>query len=123
MQAGALVDLFEPFGRVTVRKMFGGHGVYADGLCFAIETDGVVYIKATPGTEAVFAAAGSEPFTYLARGKPMKIAYWRLVDSAYDDPEDLKRWALLGLFAARGADAAKKTKVKAPRAVRKTPRK
>ena len=86
MQAGALVDLFEPFGRVTVRKMFGGHGVYADGLCFAIETDGVVYIKADPETEAVFAAAGSKSFTYLARGKPMKMAYWRLVDSAYDDP-------------------------------------
>jgi DNA transformation protein len=122
MDSGGLEDLFEPFGRVTVRKMFGGHGVYADGLCFAIQTDGVVYIKAAPETEAVFAAAGSEPFTYLARGKPMKMAYWRLVDSAYDDPEDLKRWASLGLAAARDA-AAKKAKAKAPRAVRKTPRK
>ena len=46
MGADSLKALFEPFGPVTVRRMFGGSGIYADGLCFAIEADGDVYIKA-----------------------------------------------------------------------------
>ena len=110
MDADGLVELFEPLGKVTVRRMFGGHGVYADGLCFAIQADGEVYIKIAPDTEAAFASAGSSPFTYVAKGKPMKMAYWRLVQSAYDDADELKRWATLGLAAARAAAAAKKAK-------------
>jgi hypothetical protein len=37
MDAESLKALFEPFGPVAVKRMFGGHGVYAAGLCFAIE--------------------------------------------------------------------------------------
>ena len=114
MDAGGLEDLFAPFGKVSVRKMFGGHGIYADGLCFAIQADGQVYIKAGAVAEAAFASAGSSPFTYVAKGKPMKMSFWRLVESAYDDPEELKRWASLGLAAARAA-AAKKAAKDAPR--------
>ncbi len=119
MDAGGLEDLFEPFGKVSVRKMFGGHGIYADGLCFAIQTDGQVYIKCDAETEAIFAAAGSSPFTYVAKGKPMRMAYWGLIESAYDDAQELKRWASLGLAAARGAAAAKTAKAKKPPAPRK----
>ena len=98
-------------------------GLYRPLVAYWCSRAGVAPADVDDVTQEVFAAAGSEPFTSLARGKPMKMAYWRLVDSAYDDPEDLKRWALLGLFAARGADAAKKAKAKGPRAVRKTRRK
>ena len=45
MSAEALKELFKPFGAVVVRRMFGGAGVYADGLCFAIEQDGEVFLK------------------------------------------------------------------------------
>ncbi len=107
MDADGLKELFAPFGAVAVRRMFGGHGVYADGLCFAIQADGEVYIKADESNAAAFAQAGSQPFVYVANGKPMKMAYWRLVAGAYDDPDELRRWAGLGLAAARRAAAAK----------------
>ena len=45
MDAEGLKEIFEPFGAVSVKRMFGGHGVYADGLCFAIEAGGEVYLK------------------------------------------------------------------------------
>jgi DNA transformation protein len=45
MNAEALRELFRPFGEVVIRRMFGGAGVYADGLCFAIEQDGEVFLK------------------------------------------------------------------------------
>ena len=93
MDAEALRELFEPFGPVSVRRMFGGAGVYADGLCFAIELGGEVFVKVDAETEAVFRDVGSSPFVYYAKGKPMTMAYWRLVAAAYDDAEELKRFA------------------------------
>jgi DNA transformation protein len=111
MDAEGLKEIFEPFGAVSVKRMFGGHGVYADGLCFALETDGEVYLKVDDQNRAEFEAAGSSPFTYLAKGKPMQVAYWRLVASAYDDPDELRRWSRLGHEAALRAAGAKAAKV------------
>ncbi len=108
----ALKELFEPFGAVTVRRMFGGAGIYADGLCFAIASRGEVFIKVDNETQATFQAAGSEAFVYVMQGKPKSMAYWRLLAEAYDDPEELKRWAGLGLAAARRAAAVKAAKAK-----------
>ncbi len=54
MNAAILKDLFEPFGAVEVRRMFGGAGIYASGLCFAIESNDEVFLKVDPETQAVF---------------------------------------------------------------------
>jgi DNA transformation protein len=114
MDSEGLGELFEPFGAISVRRMFGGHAVYSDGLCFALQIGGEVYIKSDDLNEAAFSQAGSEPFVYSVKGKgeagaskPVKVGFWRLVASAYDDPEELKRWTELGLSAARRAAAAK----------------
>ena len=118
MDAEGLKALFEPVGTVSVKRMFGGHGVYLDGLCFAIESGGEVYLKGDDQAKTVFADAGSAPFVYTARGKPMTTSYWRLLASAYDDSDELKRWSALAIEAARRAAAAKakpaRAKAKAP---------
>ncbi|HTR12488.1 MAG TPA: TfoX/Sxy family protein [Roseiarcus sp.] len=107
MNADDLKELFAPLGAVAVKRMFGGHGVYADGLCFAIEIGGEAFLKTDEETRATFQAAGSSPFLYNARGKLMTTSFWRLPLSAYDEPDELRRWAALGLEAARRAAAAK----------------
>ncbi len=107
MDAEGLKELFAPFGAVTVKRMFGGAGIYADGVCFAIGIGGEVYLKVDADSEGEFVAAGSKPFVYAAKGREMRMAYWRLAASAYDDEDELKRWARLGLGAARRAAAAK----------------
>ena len=71
MSAEALKELFKPFGDVAVKRMFCGYGVYAEGLCFAIESDGEVFLKVDTESRASFSAAGSSPFIYLAKGKPI----------------------------------------------------
>ena len=48
----ALKALFEPFRSVTVKRMFGGSGIYAEGMCFAIELKGEVFLK----TDCAFAS-------------------------------------------------------------------
>jgi DNA transformation protein and related proteins len=107
MDAERLKALFEPFGLVTVRGMFGGHGVYIEGLCFAIEHGGEVFLKVDAESKPGFAAAGSSPFIYEARGKAMPTSFWRLPSTAHDDATELTRWAVLGLEAARRAAANK----------------
>ena len=118
MDAEGLKALFEPVGTVSVKRMFGGHGVYLDGLCFAVESGGEVYLKGDDQAKTVFADAGSAPLVYTARGKPMTTSYWRLLASAYDDSDELKRWSALAIEAARRAAASKakqaRAKAKAP---------
>jgi DNA transformation protein and related proteins len=115
MDAERLKGLFEPFGSVAVRRMFGGTGIYAEGLCFAIEADGEVFIKTDPLSQPDFAAVGSTPFVYVAKGQPRPTSYWRLPEAAHDEPEELRRWAAMGLTAARRAAAAKAKPKKANR--------
>jgi len=110
VNADGLKELFEPFGAVQVKRMFGGNGIYAEGLCFAIEQDGEVFLKVDAKTRPAFSAAGSTPFVYNAKGKPMPTSFWRFPSAAYDEPNELVRWAALGLEAARRAAAAKGAK-------------
>jgi DNA transformation protein and related proteins len=107
VNADGLKALFEPFGAVVVKRMFGGSGIYAEGLCFAIESGGEVFLKVDAQSEASLSAAGSSPFIYNARGKAMTTSFWRLPSAAYDEPDELIRWAALGLDAARRVAAAR----------------
>ena len=92
--------MFEPFAAVRVKRMFGGAGVYAEGLCFAILAGGEAYLKVDGANEVKFRAAGSSPFVSTMRSKPTTMGYWRLPAEAYHDPDALKRWAALGIAAA-----------------------
>ena len=76
MDAEGLKALFKPFGSVTVKRMFGGSGIYAEGMCFAIELKGEIFLKTDSLSRAVFSAADSAPFTYVAKGKPRPTSYW-----------------------------------------------
>ncbi len=101
MDADGLKAVFEPFGVVGVKRMFGGAGVYAEGLCFAIEHGGEVFLKVDSLSQPTFVASGSSPFTYVARGKPMPTSFWRLPAIALEEADELRRWSSLGLEAAR----------------------
>ena len=107
MDAEALKALFQPFGSVTVKRMFGGSGIYAEGLCFAIESGGEVFLKTDSLSRADFSAADSVPFTYVAKGKSRPTSYWSLPTVAHEDGDELRRWATMGLEAARRAATAK----------------
>ena len=107
MNAEALKELFKPFGEVAVKRMFGGAGVYAEGLCFAIESGGEVFLKVDAVSQPELVAAGSSPFIYVARGKPMPTSFWRFPAIAHEEADELIRWASLGLEAARRAAEAK----------------
>jgi DNA transformation protein len=89
-----LEDLLIEFGPVDIRNMFGGAGVYADGVMFAILVDDTLYLKADAGFARDFAAEGKGPFTYRAKGRsPVAMSYWEVPDRLLDDPAELALWA------------------------------
>ena len=71
-----------------------------------------MFLKADAQSQPDFSAAGSSPLIYNAKGKAMPTSFWRLPSVAYDEPDELRRWAALGLEAARRAAAAKTEPVK-----------
>ncbi|MEO1014160.1 MAG: TfoX/Sxy family protein [Pseudomonadota bacterium] len=116
-------DLFAPFGEISVRKMFGGAGVYCDGRMFAIIGDDDLWLKADDDSRGEFEAAGLQMFTYETKaGDAHAMSYFAPPDEVFDDEDELRRWTGLALEAAarRAANAvskAKKTAVKKREAV------
>lgn len=103
-------ELLEPVGRVGMRRMFGGHGLYLDGLFVAILVDGRPYFKVDAQTQPAFVAAGCEPFEYEADGKRVAMSYWSLPDAALDSSEDMQPWARRAIAAALRKPATKSKK-------------
>jgi DNA transformation protein and related proteins len=101
-------DLFQPFGAVTVRRMFGGAGLFADGVMFGMVSGGQIYLKADATTVTCFEREQCEPFEYSTKnGKRTLTSYWRLPDRIYDDADELAQWAKQALATARRGAAVK----------------
>jgi DNA transformation protein len=101
-------DLFRPFGAVTVRRMFGGAGLFTDGVMFGLVSGGQIYLKADTTTVPWFERECCEPFEYSTKhGKRALTSYWRLPDRLYDDADELAQWARNALKAAHEVAAVK----------------
>ena len=116
-----LRELFSAFAPVTFRAMFGGHGVYRDGVILAVVMDGEPYLKVDDASRPAFEAAGCAPFIYEARGKRLPMSYWSVPAEAMDSPQDFLPWARLAWEAALRKPkpkprkrVAKKVKAKSP---------
>jgi DNA transformation protein len=99
-------DLFAPFGPVTMRRMFGGAGLWSDGSMFGLVFDGAIFLKVDETSIPDFAREGSRPFVYTRAKSPGRVgraslSYWRLPERLYDDPEELAVWAARALAAER----------------------
>jgi len=108
MDEDVIRDLLAGLGPIRIKRMFGGLGIYADDLMFAIEADGELFIKADSETSDLFEQAGSSVFSYQkSGGKVFTMRYWKLPESALDDPDEATRWGRHGIEAARRGARAK----------------
>jgi DNA transformation protein len=88
-----LIELFDQFGRVSARRMFGGHGIFHDGLMIGLVADDVLYLKADKELAPKFEALDLPPFTYDKAGKLMQMSYFQAPESIFDDPALACEWA------------------------------
>ncbi len=100
------LELLAPLGTMHARRMFGGWGLYADGLIVAIVAGEHLYLKAAPADHAAYTAAGCAPFVYSARTGGVAMSYWSAPADALDSPALMAPWARRALQAALTAKAA-----------------
>jgi DNA transformation protein len=112
MDRDFLIDLFADFGPVTIRPMFSGFGISADGTNFALALRSGLYFRADEETIPRFEAEGSRPFQYQTRAKTVTVgSYWQLPARLFDDSEELAEWARAALAAAQRAALKKSANV------------
>jgi DNA transformation protein and related proteins len=96
-----LKEQLRGFGPVTIRRMFGGAGVYLDKLMFGLIADEVLYLKADDTSRPEFEAEGLGPFVYDAKGgKNIVMSYYRAPERCLDDAEEMTLWARKAYAAA-----------------------
>jgi len=114
-------ELFSVFGPVSVRRMFGGAGIYADGTMFALVARGIIYLKANEVNTPAFERENLAPFTYETKGgKRGVMSYRRMPDRLYDDPEELATWAREALAAAQRSHPKTSSKARPSRNAART---
>jgi DNA transformation protein len=102
-----VMELLGPFGTVRTRRMFGGHGVYLDGLMFAIVSDDTLYLKADEMNRVEFELAGCEIFGYARKGRRATLDFFRAPEDAMDSAQLMLPWARTAYAAALRANAKK----------------
>ena len=105
---------------VTPRPMFGGTGLYAGDLFFAIIFGDALYLKVDDDNRGMFEAAGMPPFRPFP-GRPATLGYYAVPLTVLEHGPDLQRWARTAIAAAaKAADA--RARLAARPAARSAPR-
>ena len=102
-----VIDLMQSVGPVRAKGMFGGHGIFLDGLMFGLVADSVLYLKADKASAKDFEARGLEAFSYNKQGKPFKMSYYQAPEETLEDAEEMTHWAKQAFAVALRAAARK----------------
>ena len=97
-----VVERLSGWGEVSVRRMFGGAGLYRGGTMFGLVADDVVYLKVDDSNRDDFVQAGSAPFEpYPDKIKTTIRTYYEIPAEVLEDPAELARWAQRSWLIAR----------------------
>ena len=101
MDNAGIEEMFEGLGPVSIRRMFGGKGIYHQGLIIAIDLRDEIMLKADEVSGPEFAAAGARQWVYQnKKGTSVPMPYWSIPEEAFDDPDEMKKWVRLAFEAA-----------------------
>jgi DNA transformation protein and related proteins len=98
-----LQEVFELFGPIRARRMFGGYGIFYEGLMFGLVQDEMLYLKADGENARYFEARGLGQFEYDKGGKVIRMSYYLAPDEIMEDRELAALWARRSYEAARRA--------------------
>ncbi|MEX2468422.1 MAG: TfoX/Sxy family protein [Pseudohongiellaceae bacterium] len=111
--AAHIVDLLQGMGPVYGKRMFGGHGIFLDGLMFGLIADNVLYLKVDDDSRPDYEALDLAPFTYHKQGKPFRLNYYQAPEEAMEDVEVMLSWGN-GAFAVALRAASRQRRPRIP---------
>lgn len=85
-------DVLADISGITSKRMFGGYGIYKDGIFFAIIADGQTYFKVDKTNQEQYELHGSKPFTYQNKNKTVALSYWLVPENVLEDRELIAEW-------------------------------
>lgn len=123
-----VADQLSALGQVTIKRMFGGAGLYFEGRMFGLLDDDTVYFRVDDETRSEFIARGMGAF-HPVRSDPKKVSlnYYQVPAEVLEDSEQLVAWAERAVKASRSPTAAMarreaKATAKAPTKRKRNPR-
>jgi DNA transformation protein len=102
-----LHEVFESFGPIQAKRMFGGYGIYHDGLMFGLVINNQLYLKSDAENLGYFQEEGLGPFIYDMKGKAVQLSYHQAPEAMFDERDVAAQWARRSWHAALRAQAAK----------------
>ncbi|HEY7752655.1 MAG TPA: TfoX/Sxy family protein [Steroidobacteraceae bacterium] len=103
-----VLEQLAPAGRVSARRMFGGVGLYLEGLFFALIDDDTLYFKTDGSNRPRFQAAGSRPFCPYPDRPEYQMGYWQVPAEVLEEADELKVWAREALAVALQSKSPRK---------------
>jgi len=107
-----VLDMLDPIGPVSAKRMFGGGGIFLHGNMFALIDDDVLYLKVDDQNINPFNDAGAPAFTYMRGDKELALSYREVPADVIDDTDELCDWAQQAWEAARRSGTSSKNKPK-----------
>jgi DNA transformation protein len=109
-----VLEQLAPAGRVTSRAMFGGVGLYLDGLFFALIDDDTLFFKTDEATRKRYESAGSKAFCPYPDQPDQSMGYWAVPAEVLEDSDELAAWAREAMGVALAKRSARSARRRAP---------
>ncbi len=106
-----LQEIFQGLGPTTARKMFGGYGLYYDGIMFALVANEQLYLKVDKSIEQHFTELKLPPFEYEKGDKIVKMSYYLAPAEIFEDLEQATLWGRRSFEVAKRNYKPKKKKI------------
>ncbi len=107
-----IVDLMQTIGPVESKSMFGGFGVFLEGLMFGLIADGELYLKVDAENIADYEELGLQAFSFNKNGKEFSMGYYQAPEETLENSELMRDWAAKAYEVAMRAAAKKGNKSK-----------
>ncbi len=105
-----ILELLEGHCSASARRMFGGHGIFREGLMFGLVADDTLFLKADDDNRDDFVQRQLEPFTYQKKEKQTSLSYYQAPEECLEQAEEMIVWADKAYAAALRADKKKEEK-------------
>ncbi len=94
-----VIEQLSAIGYVTAKKMFGGVGLYADGIFFALIANDTLFHKVDHTNRQEYESAGMDAFRPYP-DKTRTMQYYEVPVEVLEDEEALNDWARKSIAVA-----------------------